>query len=68
MTKKGLTASGIKEEYCCPLCEGEITHEMYLFVRYVTSTKNSVEDYFSGKLTFESWKNDTLNALGVEQK
>jgi len=53
------------QEYCCPLCEGKISHEMYLFVRYVTSTKNSVEDYFSGKLTFESWKADTLKAFGV---
>lgn len=57
----------MKKEYCCPLCEGKTSHEMYLFVKYVTSSKSTVEDYFSGKLTFESWKNEMLEALGVNK-
>jgi hypothetical protein len=56
-----------KTSKCCPLCEGEVSDSSYLFVKYVISDKGNIEDYFSGELTFESWKTMTLKALYDEK-
>ena len=53
---------------CCPLCDGKVDEDVYHFVKYVTSSKENMEDYVSGKLTYLSWRKMMLNALTGKDK
>jgi hypothetical protein len=50
----------------CPLCEGKVSESMYHFVKYVLSSEENMKNYINETLTFESWKEMMINALGAK--